>query len=91
MVARRFREFSAVDANLRAAFPDLAPHLPTLPSSWTLFAMAPEVVEQRKRGLENYLRKVVAETPQLLRSTQVDEFLCISDRIKAMQDAGRAD
>ena len=87
MVARRFREFAAVDANLRGAFPDLAPHLPPLPSSFVLFAMTPEVVEQRQKGLEAYLRKLVTELPTTLRSAQLDEFLCISDRIKAMADA----
>ena len=87
MVARRFREFVAVDANLRGALPDLAPHLPPLPSSFVLFAMSAEVVEARQRGLENYLRKLVTELPTTLRSQQIDEFLCISDRIATMTQA----
>lgn len=91
MVARRFREFVAVDANLRGALPDLAPHLPPLPSSLVFFATSPEVVERRQRGLENYLRKLVTELPTTLRSSQVDEFLCITDRIAAMNPPPAAD
>uniref|UniRef100_A0A7S3K4V4 PX domain-containing protein n=2 Tax=Aureoumbra lagunensis TaxID=44058 RepID=A0A7S3K4V4_9STRA len=83
MVARRFREFVAVDANLRAALPDLAPHLPPLPSSFVFFAMSPQVVEQRQHGLEQYLKTLITEFPATLKSPQLDEFLCIHSRIAA--------
>ena len=49
--------------------------------------MSAEVVEARQRGLENYLRKLVTELPTTLRSQQIDEFLCISDRIATMTQA----
>mmetsp|Transcript_102 Transcript_102/g.376 ORF Transcript_102/g.376 Transcript_102/m.376 type:complete len:90 (+) Transcript_102:2-271(+) len=85
MVARRFREFVAVDAKLRQTTPDLAKHLPPLPTPYVFFPMSPHVIEQRQRGLETYLKVLITELPATLKSPQIDEFLCISDRIASMR------
>ena len=47
--------------------------------------MSPEVVVERQKRLELYLRKLVTEYPKSLGSPQMDEFLCITDRVKSMR------
>ncbi|CAM9509281.1 unnamed protein product [Pylaiella littoralis] len=84
MVARRYREFVALDLDLRDAYPDRREALPRLPPK-EFFKLAPDVVERRTRGLEMYLTTIIRRFPDMLESSHLDRFLTISERLSVMQ------
>eukprot|EP00618_Florenciella_parvula_P012283 CAMPEP_0119478570 /NCGR_PEP_ID=MMETSP1344-20130328/8243_1 /TAXON_ID=236787 /ORGANISM="Florenciella parvula, Strain CCMP2471" /LENGTH=830 /DNA_ID=CAMNT_0007512749 /DNA_START=97 /DNA_END=2585 /DNA_ORIENTATION=+ len=92
MVARRFREFYALDSILREAFPHLADKMPSLPSKSLFGSLAPETVKTRQQQLEKYMSRIISTEAlsAIVKSPQLDEFLMISDRIKQIRgDAGQ--
>ncbi|CAM9112784.1 unnamed protein product [Scytosiphon promiscuus] len=84
MVARRYREFDALDLDLRDAYPDRRDSLPRLPPK-EFFKMAPDVVERRTKGLEMYMTTLIRRFPDMLESSHLDRFLTISERLSALQ------
>ena len=80
LVGRRFSEFAALDASLRGACPSL--NFPALPSSYVLFPLDPAIVAEREAGLGAYLRALLRDLPELLKTRHVDEFLQVSARIR---------
>ena len=97
IVARRFREFVALDADVRAVYNSsnearrsnikLSEVLPSLPSRFTnlnLFGndnLDANIVEQRTAKLEEYMSTIVTSLPNLLKSKPIDKFLGVSERI----------
>ncbi|CAB1112131.1 unnamed protein product [Ectocarpus sp. CCAP 1310/34] len=84
MVARRYREFDALDLDLRDAYPDRKDALPRLPPK-EFFKMAPDVVERRAKGLELYMTTLIRRFPDMLASSHLDRFLTISERLSTLQ------
>ncbi len=80
MVARRYREFSALDKDLHSSFPYLRGTLPCLPPK-ELFKTSAEVVARRKVGLEQYMTFLITNVPVVLTSEYMDRFLTISERL----------
>ncbi len=81
MVARRYREFSALDKDLHYNFPYLRGTLPCLPPK-ELFKTSAEVVSRRKVGLEQYMTFLITNVPAVLTSAYMDRFITISERLK---------
>ena len=88
MVARRFREFSALDANLKEAFPELAERFPRLPGKSWFGSLSAEVVESRHRELEAYVVALCGTCPRA--SDAVDVFLMLRERTARSQSAAAA-
>ncbi|CAM9940787.1 unnamed protein product, partial [Hapterophycus canaliculatus] len=80
----RYREFDALDLDLRDAYPDRRDSLPRLPPK-EFFKMAPDVVERRTKGLEMYMTTLIRRFPDMLESSHLDRFLTISERLSALQ------
>ncbi|CAM9439172.1 unnamed protein product, partial [Phaeothamnion confervicola] len=76
LVARRYREFDALDKDLRDAFPHLRASFPSLPRK-ELFKTSAEVVARRKLGLEQYMSYLLSTFPDVVASPQVRRFLTI--------------
>eukprot|EP00904_Undaria_pinnatifida_P008715 jgi/Undpi1/4974/HiC_scaffold_19.g08326.m1 len=89
MVARRYREFDALDLDLRDTYPDRRDALPRLPPK-EFFKMAPDVVERRTKGLEVYMTTIIRRFPDILESSHLDRFLTISERLSGMKTATTA-
>jgi len=87
MVARRYREFDALDKDLREVFPHLRDSFPSLPPK-ELFKTSAEVVARRKVGLEQYMSFLIGNCPDVLCCSQMDRFLGICDRIAAIKGVG---
>ncbi|CAM9155534.1 unnamed protein product [Choristocarpus tenellus] len=84
MVARRYREFDALDKDLREAFPHRANSFPNIPPK-ELFKTSPDVVERRVKGLEQYMINIIRKFPDLLETHQMNKFLTISDRVATLR------
>ncbi len=80
MVARRYREYAALDKDLQNNFPYLRGTLPCLPPK-ELFKTSAEVVARRKVGLEQYMTFLITNVPVVLNSEYMDRFLTISERL----------
>ncbi|CAM9263969.1 unnamed protein product [Sphacelaria rigidula] len=89
MVARRYREFDALDMDLRDAYPDRRDAMPRLPPK-EFFKMAPDVVERRAKGLETYMATIIHRFPDMLECSHLDRFLTISERVSTMEAAPTA-
>jgi hypothetical protein len=87
MVARRFREYYALDSILRAVFPHLADHLPPLPAKAMFGSLAYDTVRARQSQLETYVQRLLTDQPlsPIVTSPQLDEFLMITDRLKQIK------
>jgi PX domain len=81
IVARRYREFDALDYQLRRSFPSQIGQLVPLPEKSFFSSMASSIVDQRRRTLEDYMSRIVQRLPTVLRSRNIDDFLGISERI----------
>ncbi len=86
MVARRYREFSALDKDLHSSFPYLRGTLPCLPPK-ELFKTSPEVVARRKVGLEQYMTFLITNVPVVLTSEYMDRFLTTSERLMQIRSS----
>ena len=71
MVARRFREFCALDANLKEAYPDAVDRFPKMPGKTFFGTLSPDTVETRQRELEAYIVGLFEMVPAALHSAQV--------------------
>ncbi len=80
MVARRYREFAALDKDIHSSFPYLRGTLPCLPPK-ELFKTSTDVVARRKVGLEQYMTFIITNVPDVLTSEYMDRFLTISERL----------
>ncbi len=87
IVARRYREFDALDYQLRRSFPSQTSMLIVLPEKSFFSAMDATVVDRRRRALEDYMARIVQRLPTILRSRNVDEFLGISERLATIRSA----
>ena len=54
LCSRRYREFSALHANLKHEFPDFS--FPKLPGKWP-FQLSDQQLDSRRRGLEQYVER----------------------------------
>ncbi len=84
MVARRYREYAALNKDLHNNFPYLRSTLPCLPPK-ELFKTSAEVVARRKVGLEQYMTFLITNVPVILNSEYMDRFLTISERLKQIR------
>lgn len=74
LCSRRYKEFSVLHSLLKREFPDF--NFPSFPSKWP-FKMSEQQLEQRRRGLENYLDKI--SSVKVIYETQiVKDFLLLS-------------
>ncbi|KAG5180436.1 hypothetical protein JKP88DRAFT_323841 [Tribonema minus] len=87
MVARRYREFDALDKDLREVFPHLKDSFPSLPPK-ELFKTSQEVVSRRRVGLEQYMTFLIGNCPDVLCCPQMNRFLGIDERIAAIKGQG---
>ena len=74
-LSRRFSDFSALDAALRAALPPASlAHLPPLPSTLTFNKFSDSVVNARRAGLDKYVRALLSSEPQVTSNDLVIKF-----------------
>jgi hypothetical protein len=85
IVARRYREFDSFDYQLRRSFPSQTDTLVVLPEKSFFSTMDATVVDKRRRTLEDYMARIVQRLPTILRSSNVDDFLGISERITTIR------
>ena len=83
--ARRYREFDALDADLKRAFPSMEHSMPRLPAKDFFRFLEQDVIEKRRGTLENYMTRIVAHLPTILRSSLFSEFLGIGERIATIK------
>jgi len=83
--ARRYREFDSLDHDLKRAFPAMEHSMPRLPAKDFFRFLEQDVIEKRRSALENYMTRVVAHLPTILRSDQVSDFLGIKERIATIR------
>ena len=83
--ARRYREFDAIDAELRRVFPNHERNMPHLPAKDFFRFLEADVIDKRRETLENYMSRVVLHLPSILRSKLVSDFLGIKERIKVIK------
>jgi len=87
MMARRYREFDALDGQLRSSFPDMAKYLAELPPKEYFSSMSEDVINTRRKYLEEYMTRIVHQLPTILNSPFLDEFLHISERIASIKQS----
>ncbi|CAL1544897.1 unnamed protein product [Lymnaea stagnalis] len=75
LCSRRYREFDTLHNNLKREFPDF--NFPRLPGK-KLFTLSEQQLDQRRRGLEQYLEKVCA-VRVIGESETMQEFLAAGD------------
>ncbi|GFO24558.1 sorting nexin-27 [Plakobranchus ocellatus] len=75
LCSRRYREFDNLHNNLKREFPDF--NFPRLPGK-KLFTLSEQQLDQRRRGLEQYLEKVCA-VRVIGESETMQEFLAAGD------------
>ena len=83
--ARRYREFDSLDHDLKRAFPAMEHSMPRLPAKDFFRFLEQDVIEKRRSALENYMTRIVAHLPTILRSDQVSDFLGIKERIATIR------
>ncbi|KAI3636673.1 hypothetical protein MIR68_005362 [Amoeboaphelidium protococcarum] len=75
-VYKRYSEFTDLDKMIAKLFPYIHKHLPGLPPKRFFFdSMDPQFIENRARGLNNYIQSIFM-SPVLLKSQSVKQFLC---------------
>ena len=79
--ARRYREFDALDSELRRQFPNYERAMPQLPGKDFFRFLEADVIDKRRQTLENYMSRVVLHLPSILRSRILSDFLGIQERL----------
>ncbi|TYZ57604.1 hypothetical protein PybrP1_003944 [[Pythium] brassicae (nom. inval.)] len=92
LVSHRFSVFERLHKDLKHKIPATVANLPNFPRKHRLGGMfkgktgnSSEIVEERKRGLENYLSQVLdicARLPQTLNVPELDRFLNLSRQVE---------
>jgi len=92
IVARRFREFVALDGDLRRIWGqsgmDGGDKFPDLPSRFNLFGsdrLDDATVESRKVQLEEYMVCIIQNFPLLMKSSAISRFVGVKERVKAIR------
>ncbi|XP_076465552.1 sorting nexin-27-like [Babylonia areolata] len=83
LCSRRYREFDSLHQNLKREFPDFT--FPKLPGK-KIFQLSEQQLDQRRRGLEQYLEKVCA-VRVIGESDLMQDFLAAGD----MEDDGEVE
>ncbi|KAM3569690.1 hypothetical protein VYU27_008220 [Nannochloropsis oceanica] len=93
IVAHRYSDFAALDLALRAALPpSLPPSLLPLPprERFWVDSNGPAVVTKRRKGLEEYLLRILSHVSEALPSPTLDAFFHLTARIdRIKQTLGR--
>ena len=87
LLYKRYRDFDLLHQNVHK-FIAANVHLknvvlPTLPPKRLVRSLAPEVVEKRRRELQQYLRKLL-ESDRLLKNSLLLDFLSVPESLRAM-------
>jgi len=88
LLHKRYREFEALHQGLKAAknLQNIKSCLPDFPPKRYTSRLSPEVVEQRRVQLEQYLQGVI-KMPEFARVTELLDFLIIPENVRNMLDS----
>lgn len=85
IAARRFKEFSVLDGQLKEFFGQYKASFLPLPQKTILSAMSADLVKSRQAALELYMVRIVETMPEVLTSQFLDVFLNMRNRIAAIK------
>lgn len=84
IAARRFKEFSFLDTQLRDNFPQYRNQLLPLPEKKLIGHLDSDVVRGRQIALELYMTRLVESMTEILSSSYMDIFLNMKNRITSI-------
>lgn len=85
LVARRFREFDALNELLQRHFPKLREKMFPLPKKLLFGSLQSETIDQRTKDIEEYMATIITNIPNMLKSRYIDDFFGISARLKTIR------
>ena len=85
IAARRYKEFSILDGQLREYYGQYKSNMLALPQKTILSAMDADLVKSRQIALELYMARIVESMPEILTSQFMDVFLNMRNRISAIK------
>jgi len=85
IVAHRYKEFDYLDQQLKRRFSSMEANMPLLPKKELFRSLDSSVVASRRAVLEEYMSKILVSMPTLLRSSTLNDFLDISNRITVIK------
>lgn len=85
LVARRFREFDALNDLLLQYYPKVKAKMHPLPKKQLFGSLGKDTVEARKRDIEAYMSTIVTHLPSMLKSKYIDGFFNVRERVGAIR------